>query len=270
MWRRLPAEEPPTLQKMLRDKNNDIVREELDPTPFRSVALLLLPVNVVPCVGQVRQVVLPADKEHHAAISHSVDRHSGFLGCAVHVKKAQVLPRGCVGAEVQDIARPCNSQLLVTLRGVTCLRIIDRGAMPAEGRFPVTLVQEVLEWTALEEASGEAQVLEELQSLVRLFQACGELQERTGIWAAGDLRSKTLDELTDGALAAVHDVQLSGAPAVGPRRRAVLAAHAAVMALKDGKRSSFLCDPCSVLRRLRGLTQFLALMQGVLGSRVPR
>jgi len=272
-WRALPAEEPPNLEKMLRDARNDIVKEELDPSPFRTVALLLLPVNAMPCVGQVWRVVVPA--ERRAAIEYALTWHGGFLACAVDVSKAPVLPRGAVGVEVQDVSEQGDGRVIATLRGVNCLRIIDRST-PTSRSHAKPLVQEVFEWTEYEEACGDARVLDELRELVSLFTSCGQLQRDTGIWAAGDLWSRSLEELTDAAVEVSADVDFRGIDGdrsslkVATQRRVVLAAHSAITALKDGKRATFLCDPCSALRRTRQLARYFRLMQSLLAARVRR
>ncbi|CAE8692135.1 unnamed protein product [Polarella glacialis] len=276
LWRKLPAEIPDNLEKMLRSAQNDIVREELDPTPFRRLAVIRVPIDSMPCVGQLKQVALTigdADSGQYASVLHSREHHGGFIGCVVAVtsKETKVtLPRGGIGAEILDIACPDESHMLLTLRGVSALRIIDRVAQPGDNGALQPLVQEVLEWGQFEESEGgEVAILKELSALEALFKECGDLQNRTGIWAAGDLYSKSLPELTKEVAEVLKGQELLGLELNDEtKRRAVFAANAVISAFGDPKRSTFLCDPTTLLHRLRLLTKFLQVMDDLLRSRL--
>lgn len=249
--------------------------QELDATPIRTVIVLLLKADLMPCVGQLRQLdLVPGSAQRSAALQACV-RHGGFLACAVDTPNAKVLPRGAVGAEICTFEPRDEGRICVTLRGVASLRIIDRTRWTGCGSAE-TLAQEVAEWTAYEEASGGAsRVLEEMRELQDRFRVCGQLQVRADLWAAGDLASRSLDERTSAALAVVEGVSFCGLGGdaagdsikAGTQRRAVLAAHAAVSALKGAKLASFLCDPCSTLKRLLALNKFFRVMEAVLRDR---
>lgn len=267
-WRALPAAVAEMPEKMLRDAMNDIVREEVDSTPLRCAALLLLPVNSMPCVGSqcIISSVLP---EQHAVLRWSCREQGGFIGCAVAVPKTVAYPRGCVGTEIVDFTASDDGQFLVTLRGVTSLRIMDRtGKFTDQCRLP--LMQEVSEWTSFDVSKGgETRVALELEKLEHLFADCGVLQHRTGIWAAGDLHSISLEERTRQVRENMAGVTLSGLENGKDdlRLRATLTSYAAITAFKDGKLATFLTDPTCVLRRLFRLNKYLELMQSLLRAR---
>jgi len=267
-WRALPAAVAEMPEKMLRDAANDLVREEVDSTPLRCAALLCLPVNTMPCVGS-QCSFLSVRPEEHAALRFACKEHRGFIGCGVLVPKTKVYPRGCVGAEIVDLTASGNMQMLVTLRGVASLRIMDRTLKSIDEQI-LPLMQEVSEWTSFDVSSGgEARVASELEKLEYLFNDCGTLQERTGIWAAGDLASFTLKERTGQVRETMVGVTLSGLEndMDDLRLRATLTAYAAITAFKDSKLATFLTDPTCVLRRLFSLNKYLTLMQSLLRSR---
>ncbi|CAK0813912.1 unnamed protein product [Prorocentrum cordatum] len=269
-WRALPSEHPDNLAKLLRDQYNDIVLEEIDATPLRSTVVLPLPSVAVPCVGQVRKTRLSWEQ---ARVAWSAAE--GFLACVPLIRESMALPRGGVGVELLSTeADGGEDGVLATLRGVTCLRLLDRANLD-DGSPQRRLVQEVCEWSGDQPSSAAAQrAMEELARLESLFRACGELQERTGIWGAGDLRSRSLAELTDAAQNTMDGVFMAGlgdgagdSVHAAAQRRLALAGHAAVSALAS-KREEFLCDPTRTLERIRRLSKFLSLMEDVLRRRV--
>jgi len=266
-WRALPATVPEMPEKMLRDAQNDLVREEVDSTPLRCAALLCLPVNSVPCVGS-QCAVLCVTQQQQSALEFACREHAGFIACAVEVPKTKTYPRGCVGAEIVDLSVSDN-QFLVTLRGVASLRIMDRTAKARDQQI-LPLMQEVSEWTSFDvSCGGETRVALELEKLEYLFKECGVLQQRTGIWAAGDLASMSLEERTRQVLETVSGVTLSGLEDDKDdfRLRATLTGYAAISALQDSKLATFLTDPTCVLRRLLSLNKYLVLMQSLLRAR---
>ena len=252
---------------MLRNRYNDIVMEELDETPFRTLAVMRVPIESVPDVGFERDFLVQLGSLQHSAVLHAEKEHGGFVGCAVNIPKADYLPRGCVGAEILAVKQEDNNLVKVTLRGVGMLRIIDRVCMPDSNGCVLPIVQEVLEYGELEDKQGLQALEQEIQVVEELFVTCGRLQMSTGIWAAGDLASKTVADMTAVSMQTVADVQLSG---VGEeeQRWPVLASHAAVSTFCAAKRSEFLCDPSSALRRIRSLSNFLKLMERVLTQKL--
>ncbi|CAK9074459.1 unnamed protein product [Durusdinium trenchii] len=265
VWRRLPLEAPPNMDAILRNRYNDVVYEELDDldlSPFRSLAVLRFPVHWVPQVGQLRDHVLRLGSTQHLAMQFALEEHGGFLGIAVDIPQAQYLPRGCVGAEVLRLTVE-EDAVHVTLRGVSMLRIIDRVAMPNKDGVVRPLMQEVLEHTELEQSEGLEVLLKETKEVERLFDHCGQLQKETGIFAAGDLSKSTLLSLAQTASENLKDVNLCGVRH-SEQRGPVVTSHAAVFAFSAQKKADFLCDPFSALRRLRTLRKFLCLMDRVL------
>ncbi|CAE7447347.1 unnamed protein product [Symbiodinium natans] len=252
---------------MLRNRYNDIVMEELDGTPFRTLAVMRVPIDSVPDVGFEREFSFQFGSLQHSAVLHAEREHGGFVGCAVNIPKADYLPRGCVGAEILSVAQQENNVVKVTLRGIGMLRIIDRVCGPDDNGCVLPIVQEVLECGDLEDQQGSEALLREIKLVEDLFVTCGGLQRSTGIWAAGDLASKTVADMTVVSMQTVADVQLSG---VGSeeQRWPVLASHAAVSKFCAAKRSEFLCDPTSTLRRIRSLSSFLKLMERVLTQKL--
>ena len=127
-WRLLPIEIPSNMDAILRNRFNDVVYEELDDidlSPFRTLAVIRLPVDKVPQVGQVQQLVLRHGSVAHLAMKFAAEKHGGFLGIAVDVVQAKYLPRGCVGAEVLKLScEEDEDSVYVTLRGVSMLRIL--------------------------------------------------------------------------------------------------------------------------------------------------
>ena len=252
---------------MLRNRYNDIVREELDDTPFRTLAVMRVPIDSVPDVGFERDFSFQMGSLQHSAVLHAEREHGGFIGCAVNIPKAEYLPRGCVGAEVLSVTQEENNVVKVTFRGVGMLRIIDRVCMPDGNGRVLPIVQEVIECGELEERQGMEALEHEIKLVEELFVICGELQRSTGIWAAGDLASKSVADMTAVSMQTVADVQLSGVDE--EQRWPVLASHAAISTFCAAKRSEFLCDPTSALRRIRSLSKFLSLMQRVLTLKLP-
>lgn len=293
-WRGLRAERPRDVNKMLRDALNDLVLEELDDSPPRTVALLRLPPLGTPAVGQLCRVALSDDalSESSKALVHAREHHGGFLCCVPTVKDAKALPRGGVGVEVVDVAAPAGiagvelvdgagppGQTIVTLRGVAALRILERGPSQVEWSHRWPLMQEVFEWSPYEDQNGgEDAVLELLGHLQELFATCGDLQERTGLRGAGDFIGKSLDQRTDEAMAVLTGVRIGGmtaefaeSPRAAAQRRAIVAAHAAEGVFSsgpDGQRIPYICDPVSVHRRLRRLINFLTKMETLLRNRL--
>lgn len=264
-WRMLPGEIPQDMDVILRNRYNDVVLEELDDldlSPFRTLAVIRLPIQWVPQVGQVRRQVFHQGSQQHLAMKFALEEHGGFLGIAVDIPQATYLPRGCVGAEVVQLSLE-KDLVHVTLRGVSMLRIIDRVKMPDEHGIRRPLMQEVLEHTDLERKEGMEVLAEETKKVERLFAHCGQLQKETGIFAAGDLSKTPLQNLARSASENLADVNLCG---VHPEehRGPVVASHAAVFAFGVQKQADFLCDPFSALRRLRSLRKFLNLMDRVL------
>lgn len=264
-WRMLPGEIPQDMDVILRNRYNDVVLEELDDldlSPFRTLAVIRLPIQWVPQVGQVRRQVFHQGSQQHLAMKFALEEHGGFLGIAVDIPQATYLPRGCVGAEVVQMSLE-KDMVHATLRGVSMLRIIDRVKMPDEHGIRRPLMQEVLEHTELERKEGMEVLAEETKKVERLFAHCGQLQKETGIFAAGDLSKTPLQNLARSASENLADVNLCG---VHPEehRGPVVASHAAVFAFGVQKQADFLCDPFSALRRLRSLRKFLNLMDRVL------
>mmetsp|Transcript_19848 Transcript_19848/g.45094 ORF Transcript_19848/g.45094 Transcript_19848/m.45094 type:complete len:349 (+) Transcript_19848:37-1083(+) len=265
VWRALPAQLPPN--EMLRNAYNDIVMEELDQTPFRALAVIRVPIDYVPDVGFERVVTLPFGSLQHASAVYADREHGGFIGCAVNIPQAEYLPRGCVGAEILNMQNEKDA-VRVTLRGIGMLRIIDRVCQPdAYNGCVLPIVQEVVECGEMETEHGVEALQQDIQRVEDLFVKCGELQRSTGIWAAGDLASKTVAAMTNSSVRVMADVQLCGVIQEG-HRWPVLASHAAVAAFGRAKRSEFLCDPTSALQRIRLLNKFLTLMQRVLTQKL--
>ncbi|CAJ1371269.1 unnamed protein product [Effrenium voratum] len=264
-WRALPLEVPANMDVILRNRYNDVVLEELDDidlSPFRTLAVVRLPIFTVPNVGQLQRLLFHVGSPQQLAVDYALQHHGGFLGVAVDIPQATYLPRGCVGVEVVEVSRK-EDLVRVVLRGVSMLRIIDRVAMPGTNGVALPLMQEVLEITDLEREAGEAELAKEAQRLEELFGHCGQLQKETGIFNAGDLSAASLAELTEASRQNLAQVRLPGVDAEA-QRWPVLASHAAVAAFGAQKRADFLCDPFSSLRRLRSLRQFLELMDRVL------
>ncbi|CAE7301033.1 unnamed protein product [Symbiodinium necroappetens] len=267
IWRALPEQIPANFDEMMRNRYNDIVREELDGTPFRTLAVMRVPIDSVPDVGFKSDFSFQRGSLQHSAVLHAEREHGGFVGCAVNIPKADYLPRGCVGAELLSVTQQENNIVKVTLRGVAMLRIIDRVCGPDDNGRVLPIVQEVLECGDLEEKQGSEALAQEIKLVEDLFVACGELQTSTGIWAAGDLASRTVADMTAVSMQTVADVQLSGVSSE-EQRWPVLASHAAISTFSAAKRSEFLCDPSSTLRRIRSLSKFLKLMQRVLTQKL--
>lgn len=141
---------------ILRNRFNDVVLEELDDldlSPFRSLAVIRLPIQWVPQVGQLRKQLFRRGSKQHLAMQLALEEHGGFMGIAVDIPQATYLPRGCVGAEVVQLSIE-EDVVHVTLRGVSMLRIIDRVAMPDGHGIVRPLMQEVLEYTDFERNEG--------------------------------------------------------------------------------------------------------------------
>eukprot|EP00435_Cladocopium_sp_Y103_P073012 s37_g42.t1 len=265
VWRSLPGEIPKNMDVILRNRYNDVVLEELDDldlSPFRTLAVIRLPIQWVPQVGQLRRQVFRQGSTQHLALKVALEEHGGFLGIAVDIPQATYLPRGCVGAEVVQLSFE-EDLVHATLRGVSMLRIIDRVKMPDDHGIRAPLMQEVLEYTDLERKEGMEVLLEETKKVEKLFVHCGQLQKETGIFAAGDLSKTPLRTLAQAALENLADVNLCGVRQE-EHRGPVVASHAAVFAFGVQKQADFLCDPFSALRRLRTLSRFLNLMDRVL------
>eukprot|EP00929_Paragymnodinium_shiwhaense_P067247 TRINITY_DN33865_c0_g1_i1.p1 TRINITY_DN33865_c0_g1~~TRINITY_DN33865_c0_g1_i1.p1 ORF type:complete len:348 (+),score=60.89 TRINITY_DN33865_c0_g1_i1:49-1092(+) len=277
LWRSMDTEEP--TQQMLRSPQNDIVMEELDPTPYRRLACLPLPLVATPCVGQVSRVVMKQASDQFEAVKHAL-RNGGVVGCVPEILNSQVLPRGLVVAEIVGVTgiEEGSRHVTVGLRGVGCLRVIEREATPVNGTLVVPLVQEVMEWTKYEdENGGENGILEELKLLRELYGRCGDLQNKTGIKAAGDFTSYSLDELTEKASRVLKGVKLCGIEdsnsswQAAAQRKASIATHCAIGSLSaasTGKRANFLCDPSSVLYRIKRLNAFLKTMESLLTGKL--
>lgn len=155
-WRMLPLEIPSNMDVILRNRFNDVVLEELDDldlSPFRSLAVIRLPIQWVPQVGQLRKQLFRRGSKQHLAMQLALEEHGGFMGIAVDIPQATYLPRGCVGAEVVQLSIE-EDVVHVTLRGVSMLRIIDRVAMPDGHGIVRPLMQEVLEHTDFERNEG--------------------------------------------------------------------------------------------------------------------
>jgi len=268
-WRARPAEAP---EAFLGDIEDDYARSLLSRgLPTRSLALLFLAPEAVPCVGQEIEVRL-GEGEPFAAIEYATEEDGGLLACVPEVEGAVGLPWGGTAVEVKAILRLGESGVLVKLQAVSSVRLVARHPARKLRGLTVALVQEVPEWGEDERRLGEAALIEELAAMERLFAECGELQRRSGFTAAGDFASQSLGERTETVLAALGGVRLPTVPAsqaLSPEvRRAAAASHAAVAALSAATRVRFFCEPLSLLPRLRRAKEFLAKVQSLLCTRI--
>ncbi|CAE8634857.1 unnamed protein product [Polarella glacialis] len=195
-WRSGPPEEP---ADKFGDSEADFARGILDRRlPLRSLALLFLPPEVMPCVGQQVEVLIDSSSSKGALqlaiLDYGTSFNGGLVACVPELEGASGNPWGGTAAEFLDLVRLDGPEALVRLRGVSSVRLVAH--QPAnEVTISVTtaLLQEVPEYADGLLSLEAGQKLEaDVQELEGLFAQCGEMQRRSGLTAAGDFVSKTL------------------------------------------------------------------------------
>jgi len=270
VWRALPSEEP---EGFLGDIGDDYARGALSQeVPTKSLAILFLPLEAFPCVG--KEVELRLNDVQRAAVEYAVSSDAGLVACFPKIEDAVGIPWGGTAAEIQRSAcTESEGEACVRLSAVASVRLVARHPVRETQGFKVALLQEVLEWSLLERNTSVDDISREVESLESVFAECGELQRRCGYKAAGDFSSRLLSERTADMLAALRDVRLLGTTHVemGTQARirfAAAVAHAAVASLSPQARMRFLCEPTSLLPRLRSVAEFLGKVRNVLRARL--
>eukprot|EP00931_Biecheleriopsis_adriatica_P100561 TRINITY_DN75847_c0_g1_i1.p1 TRINITY_DN75847_c0_g1~~TRINITY_DN75847_c0_g1_i1.p1 ORF type:complete len:384 (-),score=66.78 TRINITY_DN75847_c0_g1_i1:71-1192(-) len=273
IWRAIPAEEPTTyLGAMGAEYDRHILHRSL---PTRSLAVLFLEAEELPCVGHEVQVRLSTSVDRAtriAAIEYAMTHDNALMACLPDIENAIGLPKGGTIAELMDLIRSDTGEVIVRMRGLAALRLVDKSPAKQQEGFMVALFQEVPEF-AVEESSAELEdCLEEVASLEKLFADCGELQKLSGLSAAGDFFSQSLAERTDAVLSTLSGIRMLGSKGteeLGPNgRRAAAAVHATIGAFSPSMRVGFHCAPKPLRRRLHEAKGFLLKVQSMLCARV--
>eukprot|EP00442_Polarella_glacialis_P003921 CAMPEP_0115162654 /NCGR_PEP_ID=MMETSP0227-20121206/72076_1 /TAXON_ID=89957 /ORGANISM="Polarella glacialis, Strain CCMP 1383" /LENGTH=306 /DNA_ID=CAMNT_0002574877 /DNA_START=115 /DNA_END=1031 /DNA_ORIENTATION=- len=277
-WRSGPPEEP---ADKFGDSEADFARGILDRRlPLRSLALLFLPPEVMPCVGQQVEVLIDSSSSKGALqlaiLDYGTSFNGGLVACVPELEGASGNPWGGTAAELLDLVRLDGPEALVRLRGVSSVRLVAH--QPAnEVTISVTtaLLQEVPEYADGLLSLEAGQKLEaDVQELEGLFAQCGEMQRRSGLTAAGDFVSKTLMQREADVLETLKGVPLLcseswGAGAEVQRvRRAAAVVHALVAALSVQIRTRFMCDPEPLFPKMRHCKSYLTKVHGLLCARL--
>jgi hypothetical protein len=242
--------------------------------PTRSLALLFLPVEDVPIVGQRRELRISAestDGPSLSAIEFALVKDAGLIACVPKVENAVGIPWGGVIAEIRGMLRLKDDLLVVQLCGVSSARMVSRHPLKKWSSFAAALLQEVPEWGREEVTAGQAQLQQDIANLRQCFADCAELQRRSSYMNAGDFISETLDNRSNSLYTALEEVHLLselGQELSPETRQAIAVCYAVVSCLSAATRVKFLCEPTTLLPRLKRLTEFLSKVRSLLQARI--
>lgn len=277
-WRAQPAEDEHMLaqapwSEAVNDRYNLGLLERC--LPIRSMAVLRIPPENVPCVGQERFFNLDPKEEAHAGVLAAIRYASawdcGVACCIPRFEGSLALPWGGTAVEVQTQHGNSN-HALVALKGVCSVRLVGQHPRRWAKDFSVACAQEAREWGTRE----LVQIVEDL------YNECAELQRRSGYTAVGDFTSVTLSERTEAALGVLKDARIldiEGAELSPRARRAMMVVHAFAASLSTQVRAhgigkgaeenfGFMCHPRPVLHRLKDANHLLTKVKSVLGARL--
>lgn len=273
-WRLLPHEEPTGFLGSFTDeyRQGELTRR----LPMRSLAMLLLEPEDVPCVGQEVEVRLEgraAGSVQVAAVQYAVSCSHGVVACVPSVESRTGLPRGGTASELQDFVRLSDREALVRLKAVSSLRLVARHRAAQVSGITVALFQEVPDWTVREQYGYQPGGLEaEVRELVQIFSRLTELQRKCGNMTAGDFLSQSLEERAAKVLTRLEgtpflslvDGEPLGMEEEGNIRAAAAVVHGALSALSVETRTGLLCDPKSLFPQLLRIKAYLQKVQSML------
>mmetsp|Transcript_30011 Transcript_30011/g.54687 ORF Transcript_30011/g.54687 Transcript_30011/m.54687 type:complete len:407 (-) Transcript_30011:213-1433(-) len=248
--------------------------------PNHVLPLLILDAKAIPGVGELQIVRINESDNGPGAVAaiNFASAKKGLIWCAPEVEDAVSIPRGGIGAAITSLARISESEVCVGLRGITCVRLLVRHPPRklAQG-LVLARVEEVHDWCPQELAVPLQDIQADLQSLEELFSACGELQTKTDLRAAGNFASPSLEERAQEVLEALEELPLSAALDDGSRpaaedeaelRRISATVHAISAAFSGSMRIGLLCDPHPILTRMQQVRELLEKVRKVLCARL--